>query len=175
MSEKPWKVFERRIGKILGLPRGKQREGPLGLMGFDSIGPRSLDVLLHRLGVEAKHTKGELPKWLIDTLEQARQARKFHVDEEVIDHTMPPLEHFDYDPICVFGDAGRKDEDILCVLSLTDYVSLRKKAAAWEEDLSDIRGHIKMDCSKKQVGLALWKEHLERLNGILDRYKKRGF
>ena len=175
MSDTPWKAFERRVGKILGLPRGKQREGPLGLMGFDSIGPRSLDVFRHRLGVESKHTKGELPKWLIDTLEQARQARKFHVDEEVMDQTMPPLEHHDYDPICVFGDAGRRDEDILCVLSLVDYVSLRKKAAAWEEDLKDIQGHIKMDCNPKYVCLTEWKGLLEYLNGVFDRYKKRGF
>lgn len=173
--DKPWKAFERRIGKILGLPRGKQRVGPVGFMGFDVIGPRKLDVFHRRLGVEAKHTKGKLPRCITDPLAQARQACKYHVDEEVMGLTMPPLEHFDYDPICVFGDAGRHDEDILCVLSLTDYVSLREKAAAWEEDLLDIRGHIQMDCCKQQVGLAQWKEHLERLNGILDRYKKRGF
>lgn len=144
-------------------------------MGFDCIGPWSLDVSRHRLGVEVKHTQGELPKWISATLEQAQQARKFHIDEEVTDHTMPPLEHYDYDPICVFGDAGRQEQDILCILPLVDYVLLRKKAAAWEEDLKDIRGFIKMDCRSDEISLSKWKGIFTYLGEVLYRYLKRGF
>lgn len=173
--DNPWKKFERRVGKILGLRRGKQRTGPTGLMGFDVVGPRNLNVMKRRLGVEVKHTQAALPKWLSATLEQAREARRFHVKDEVMDHSMPPLEYYDYDPICVFGDAGRRDEDILCVVSLIDYVALRRKAAGWEEDLSDIRGYIAMETSRTSIGLNQWKQFLDFMKKVLDRYKKRGF
>lgn len=170
-----WKKFERRIGKILGLPKGNQRTGPTGLMGFDVVAPHELNVARHRLGVEAKHTTGSLPKYLSETIEQSRQAKKYHVEQEVIGNSMPPMNYFDYDAICVYSDNGRKEEDILCVLPLVEYVALRRKAAAWEQDLKDIQGCLKMDCSRNEVSLCQWREFYDFISRIFDRRLKRGY
>ena len=148
-----WKKFERKIGEMLGLPQGQQREGPTGMLGFDVIAPYQWDLQGSHLGVECKHTKDEIPKWLTSAVEQSERHKAFH-ELEADDEK--------YDPLLVVGQGGMKKEEILCVLRFGSYLRLRGRAALVEAILKSIQGELKMT-SRNEISLQEWRVIREKL------------
>lgn len=71
MADKPWKKFERAVGDMMGLPKGKQREGPTGAGGLDVVS-RPLSM-----GVQCKYRK-KLPPLLVEALKNAEMHAGFN-------------------------------------------------------------------------------------------------
>lgn len=102
MSEMAWKRLERRVGAMIGLPRGEQREGPTGKSG--------LDVQNEEIGVQVKRRK-RLPRLLVDALENAERCST-------------PKQH----AVAVFSEHGWKDKELIVAMRLRDYLLLRNAA-----------------------------------------------
>jgi hypothetical protein len=100
-----WKMFEQRVGEMMGLPKGKQREGPTGKTG--------LDVQTRTLGVQCKYGK-QVPQLLISALENAEKCCESMRDER--------------DPVAVFGRPGWRKHQFIVALRFDDYLELRRHA-----------------------------------------------
>lgn len=112
MADKIWKVVERRVGEILGLPRGSQRVGARGDSSFDVIAPIEVDG--RQLGVEVKYRRA-IPEWIFDAVAQAMGHKKT-VDEP-------------HDAIVVLAGYRKTKRQYLALLPLDDYVEIRRKAS----------------------------------------------
>lgn len=118
-----WKSAERRVGALIGLPAGKQREGPTGL--FDCISGEELKVDGNLLGVEVKY-KGEVPDWLYKALDQADEHAEAVLDDDACE----------IDPVVVIVPHHASDADFICALRFTDYIKLRTEAAEAQQQLA---------------------------------------
>lgn len=105
MVDKLWKKVERRVAAMLGTTR----TGPTGRHTFDCIA----DHLY--LGAEVK-SKKKLPDWLTDAVTQAQEHSQYELDTS----------GRYISPIVALVEKGMSDRDILCVMKLEHYVSLRK-------------------------------------------------
>lgn len=136
MPDTRWKAAERRVGKMCGCPSGNQRVGPVGDTGFDvdpeaagvedftivdwfKIGEPICPPVHRRLGIEVKSSKA-LPKWLTGAVQQAKR----HSERDT-----RRKEGIFYDSVVALVPFRGEDKDVLVVLSLEEYLVLRKKAA----------------------------------------------
>ncbi len=113
MPDKTWKRFERKVGELIGLPKGRQREGPTGVSG--------LDCQTADLGVQCKYRE-VLPPLLVDALENAEMcARPCNaIDMDV-----------GQDAVAVFTQKGWSPDQYIVALRFVDYLELRDRASLY--------------------------------------------
>jgi hypothetical protein len=94
----------------MGLPKGRQREGPTGVSG--------LDCQTEDLGVQCKY-RAKLPPLLVEALENAEMCAR-------------PGNPFDgwtqQDAVAVFTEKGWSPDQYIVALRFVDYLELRKLA-----------------------------------------------
>lgn len=115
MPDKTWKAIERKVGEMLGLPKGSQRVGARGDSSFDVVAPILFDG--RELGVEVKYRK-EMPSYLFEWMDQAQEHRLM-VKSYGCFASLP-------DAILVLVGYRRKKREYLAVLPLEEYVRLRR-------------------------------------------------
>lgn len=119
--DRSWKRAERRVGGMMGLPKGHQREGPTGL--FDCVSSEGLTVDGKFLGVEVKYRK-DIPDWLSGAISQADK----HAEEVESRYDEVRRQHIKIDPVVVIVPHLAEEAEFLCALRFTDYIALRAAA-----------------------------------------------
>lgn len=102
--DKSWKRFERKVGEMLGLPKGRQREGPTGRSG--------LDCRTDDLGVQCKY-RAVLPPLLVEALENAEMCAE---DESSMD------------AVAVFTQKGWSPDQYIVALRFADYLEMKRRS-----------------------------------------------
>lgn len=179
--DNPWKQFERKIGALLGLPKGKQRTGPTGMEGFDVIAPPAYTLVRHQLGIECKYQRDGWPKWLMDTVEQCRDHVDFHQDQSVSIDLNSKAAQVDgeqewFDWVIALGYKGAKKDEILAVLPMEQYLRIRKDLVACRRDLQDVETTIRANdpvYDSSCVSLSRWRELYDRMMEVTSRCRNR--
>ncbi|MCK5558586.1 MAG: hypothetical protein KAJ01_09415 [Candidatus Hydrogenedentes bacterium] len=135
-GDKAWKSAERRVGGMMGLPAGHQREGPTGL--FDCVSTEGLTVHGRHLGVEVKYRK-TVPDWLWMAISQADQnAQKVLMKSlNTGDGTAMNL-----DPIVVIVPHHSEEPEFLCALRFVDYLRLRAECDSAQRELKEVERRL---------------------------------